>query len=126
MSRKAQASASVTGKPRRNFFQPGSGIVSCEPRFATTLPTTMGTRTASAIQINRSQKLGTDLPIGTNATTRSAILGTITPSSRMGHAAAAATTPESSVCSFGEVVPNSARTAQPKMAFRALPADLPR
>jgi hypothetical protein len=126
MSRKAQASANVTGKPRRNFFHPGSGMLSGDPRFATTAPTTTGTRIASAIQITRSQRLGTDLPIGTKATMSSAIFGTITPSSRMGQAAAAATTAESRVCSLGEVVPKSARTAQPKMAFRALPADLPR
>ncbi len=45
---------------------------------------------------------------------------------RIGHAAAAATTAESIVCSFGEVLTKSASTAQPKMAFSALPADLAR
>ena len=126
MRRKAEASASVTGKPRRNFFQPGSGIVSREPRFATTVPTAIGTATASAIQVRRSQKPGTDFESGTKAITSKAIFGTITPRSRIGHAAAAATTTESIVCSLGEVLPKSAITAQPKMAFSALPADLAR
>ena len=90
------------------------------------MPTTIGTATANPIQTSRSQKLGTDFPSGTKATTSSATLGTITPRMRMGQAAAAATTTESSVCSFGEVCPKRAITAQPKMAFSALPADLPR
>ena len=74
----------------------------------------------------RSHVPGTDFPSGTKAITSNAIFGMITPSSSKGQAAAAATTPERSVCSFGEVCPKSAMTAQPKMAFRALPADLPR
>ena len=78
--RKAAASASVMGKPRRSFFHFGSGI-----------------------QTMRSQRLGTDFASGTKAMTSSAILGKTVPTSKSGHAAAAATTAESSVCSLGEV-----------------------
>ena len=85
-----------------------------------------GTNSASAIHTSRSQRLGTDFPSGMKATIASAILGMIAPTTRIGHAAAAATTTVSFVCSLGETVPKSASTAQPKIAFRALPADLPR
>ena len=88
------------------------------------MPNTIGTSAASAIQAIRSPTLGTDLASGTKAITRSAILGTITPSSSSGHAAAAATTAERMVCSLCEVWPKSAITAHPKMALSAFPADL--
>src|SRR5438128_7324114 len=124
MSRKATASARVTWKPRRNFFHPGSGRADCGERDAITLPTTTGTSTASAIQKIRSHRLGADLERGTKETPNSVTRGTAILSRSSGQAAAAATTADSIVCSLGEVWPNNATTAQPKIALRIFPADL--
>src|SRR5712664_3156673 len=123
MSRKATASASVTWKPRRNFFHPGSGRADEGEREAITLPTATGTSSASAIQTMRNHTLGTDLERGTKETTKSVTRGTAIPRRSSGQAAAAATTAESIVCSLGEVWPNKAMTAQPKIALRIFPAD---
>ena len=124
ISRKATASVKVTWKPRRSFFQRGSGRAEDGDRAAITVPTANGTSSASAIQMMRSQMLGTDLESGTNEMTNSVTFGTTMPSRRSGQTAAAATTADSMVCSLGEVWPNSATTAQPKIALRIFPADL--
>ena len=88
-----------------------------------TEPTTIGTSSASAIQTIRSQRVGTDLESGTKEMTNSVTFGTAMPSSSSGQAAAAPTTAERTVCSLGDVCPNSATTAQPKMALRIFPSD---
>ena len=123
ISRNAIARVKVTWNPRRNFFQPGSGSADDGERAAITLPTMNGTRRASAIQMMRSQRLGTDLESGTKETTNSVTRGTTMPRTSSGHAAAAATTADSMVCSFGEVWPKSATTAHPKIALRIFPTD---
>src|SRR5207245_10595177 len=61
---------------------------------------------------------------GTKETPTRATRGTAIPSRSSGQAAAAATTADSIVCSLGEVWPNKATTAQPKIALRIFPADL--
>ena len=88
-----------------------------------TLPTRKGTSTASAIQMIRSHRLGTDLESGTKETTNNVTRGTMIPRTRSGQTAAAATTADNIVCSFGEVWPKSARTAQPKTALRIFPTE---
>ena len=90
MMRKAAASASVMGKPRKSLFHAGSGSRSCEPKRATATPTTRGTSSASAIQTMRSERSGTDLASGMKAMRKSATLGRSAPSRSSGHAAATA------------------------------------
>jgi hypothetical protein len=126
ISTKAEAIPSVMGKPRRTLLIAGSRGVPGGALEATTRPTMTGTASASASQTTLTIQLGTRFDRGMKPITRAAILGKAIPASRIGQAAAAATSPDSSVCCFGEVRPNSATTAHPKIAFRILPADLPR
>jgi hypothetical protein len=114
------------GKPRANRFHAGSGGDAGGALAATTVPTSNGTARARPSQTRRTIQLGTRCDSGTKATRKVAILGKAIPTSRIGQATAAPTSADSSVCCLGEVRPNSATTAQPKMAFRILPADLPR
>lgn len=119
----AAASPIVMGKPRNTLLRADSGGTWGGALAATAIPTANGTKIAKLNQTMRTVQRGTQCGSGTNATKRAAIFGMTKPTSRSGHATAAATTTDRNVCSREDVWPNSARTAQPKIAFRTFPAD---
>jgi hypothetical protein len=86
-------------------------------------PTARGIVAASPIQTSRTVQRGTQSGRGTNPKAKTAIFGIAMPSSSTGHAAAAPTRAESMVFSAGSVWPNSATTAQPKIAELMRPRD---
>ena len=78
---------------------------------------------ASAIHTIRTVQVGTHRGRGTNARTSAATLGTAMPISRMGHAAAAATSPDSQILAEPLVCPNNATTAHPNKVDKMLPSE---
>ena len=89
--------------------------------IATVRPTATGMRTATASQISRTRPGGTELDIGTKANTNSAARGAATPINKIGHAAAAAITPQRKSCRVPVTRPKRLTTAQSSKAERILP-----
>src|SRR3954470_7856692 len=126
MIRNAAARPTVMGKPRSKRLTNDSRGALDGVFVAIAKPTENGTRPASASHTTRTIQLGSQWGRGMKARNSAQVLENTAPSSNTGQATAAPTNPDKRICSFGVVRPNSARTAQPKMAFRILPADLVR
>ena len=125
MIRNAAVRPMVIGKPRSKRLANGSAAVPGGALAPIATPRASGTITTSASQTSRMDQDGIQCGIGTKASSSDAIRGNATPSSKIGQATAAPTNADRKVCCRAVVWPNRARTAQPKMAFRIFPADLP-
>src|SRR5262249_39115675 len=109
--RQAGARPTVIGNPRRML----RAMPSRRPDgdcAATVPPTAIGTSSATASQIFRARAGGTEPDSGTNAKTKRAALGAAMPTSRSGHAAAAAVIPHRNSCRVPVTRPKRLTTAQ--------------
>ena len=121
---KAAASPAVIGKPRRTLFASPSRRPDgdCTP---TVTPTAMGTSTATASQIVRTRPGGTLLDSGTKVKKNRAAFGATRPSSKIGHAAAAAIMPHRKSFRLPVTRPKRLTTAQSSSAERIFPTVRP-